>query len=90
VLSRYAGAAQQLRDALVIDPFDLNESADALARALTMSSDQQRSRMQKLRANVAEFDGQWWMRQLMADAMSVHHRTTSAANADAVGRSLSA
>lgn len=90
VLSRYAGAAQQLRDAVMIDPFAVNGSADALARALTMSSEEQRYRMRKLRANVAAFDGRWWMQQLMADAMSVHRRTTSEGNADAVERSLSA
>jgi trehalose 6-phosphate synthase len=88
VLSRYAGAAQQLGDALIVDPYDVDESADALARAIAMPSGEQAYRMQKLRANVAAFDARWWMRQLVGDALLVHQSARTDDSAEAVGRSM--
>jgi trehalose 6-phosphate synthase len=69
VLSELAGAAQQLRAALMIDPYAIDRSADVLARALTMSVGEQLKRMRVLRASVAEFDSRWWADQLLSDAM---------------------
>jgi trehalose-6-phosphate synthase len=88
VLSRHAGASEQLRDALLIDPYDVDGSAHALARAVDMSIEEQARRMRKLRANVAAFDGQWWMRQLMGDAMSVHQGVRTESDAEATERSM--
>jgi len=89
VLSKYAGASQQLREALLIDPYDVDESAHVLARALAVSSAEQAYRMRKLRANVAAFDGQWWMRQLMNDALSLDQRASTESDSGAIGRSMS-
>ena len=90
VLSRFAGAAQQLSDALTIDPYAVEQSANVLARALTMSSDEQADRMRKLRANVAGFDARWWMRQLVGDALAVQPSEGTEENAGTAGRSMSA
>ncbi|CAN7465109.1 alpha,alpha-trehalose-phosphate synthase (UDP-forming) [Trinickia sp. LjRoot230] len=55
VLSQFAGAAEQLPGALIVNPFDLVQMADALARALSMPLDERRARhadmMTQLRAN---------------------------------------
>jgi trehalose 6-phosphate synthase len=72
VLSQFAGAAQQLRAALLINPYAVDESADVLARALKMSEPEQSKRMRLLRENVATFDTYWWAHQLLYDAMSVN------------------
>jgi alpha,alpha-trehalose-phosphate synthase [UDP-forming] len=44
VLSRFAGAAAELKDALVVNPYDLDGMADALARALSMPLDERQAR----------------------------------------------
>jgi len=71
VLSEFAGAAQQLRAALLVNPFRVDRSADAIARALQMSEIEQSKRMKMLRANVATFDASWWARQLVSDASAI-------------------
>jgi trehalose 6-phosphate synthase len=68
VLSRFAGAAQQLRDAVIVDPRAIDGSAEALAAALAMPEREQSRRMRRLRANVAAFDSRWWAEQLLRDS----------------------
>jgi len=53
VLSALAGAAQELQDALIINPYDVDGFADALARAIDMRPDERRARMRALRRVVA-------------------------------------
>jgi trehalose 6-phosphate synthase/phosphatase len=53
VLSSLAGAAQELGDALIINPYDVEGFTNALARALDMSRDERRARMRALRRVVA-------------------------------------
>jgi trehalose 6-phosphate synthase len=71
VLSEFAGAAEQLRAALRIDPHSISGSASALARALTMPPVEQAKRMRLMRATVAEFDARWWADRLLADSRSL-------------------
>ena len=55
VLSRFAGAARELREALIVNPFDLDAVADAIVRGLEMPVEERRERwdslMQTLRHN---------------------------------------
>jgi trehalose 6-phosphate synthase/phosphatase len=53
VLSELAGAAQELQDALIINPYDVDGFAAALMRALDMPLDERRARMRALRRIVA-------------------------------------
>ncbi len=67
VLSQFAGAAQQLRAAVLVNPFKVDQSADAIAGALSMAPVEQAKRMRILRANVTSFDASWWARLLVDD-----------------------
>jgi trehalose 6-phosphate synthase len=69
VLSQDAGAARQLRGALLVDPREIDGSAQALARALDMSTAEQARRMRLLRANVRKFSASWWTRQILRDGL---------------------
>jgi hypothetical protein len=55
VLSRFAGAARELKSALIVNPYDIDGTADALNRALSMPLDERCERwsamMQTLRGN---------------------------------------
>jgi trehalose 6-phosphate synthase len=77
VLSQFAGAAQQLRAALLVNPSDIDQSAGVLAEALGMSMAEQSKRMRLLRENVATFDASWWTRQLVQGAVMENQRTYS-------------
>lgn len=62
ILSEFAGAAAQLqRGALLVNPYDVEGVADALYRAYTMSPDERRNRMRRLRRGVREGDIFWWV-----------------------------
>jgi len=53
VLSALAGAAQELTEALIINPYDVEGFADALMTAIDMPPDARRSRMRAMRRVVA-------------------------------------
>ena len=71
VLSDRTGAALQLRDALLINPWSIESSASALWKAPTMAETEQVNRMRRLRLSVAGADAGCWARRLLADAESM-------------------
>jgi trehalose 6-phosphate synthase len=71
ILSQATGAALQLPEALLINPWAIDSSADAIIQALTMPDTEQTKRMRILRRPVASSDVQWWTRQLLTDAAAV-------------------
>jgi len=68
VLSRFAGAARELHEALIVNPYHVEETADALHRAATMPAAEQRERMASLRTVVREFNVYRWAGRMLADA----------------------
>lgn len=74
VLSAFAGAAQELVDALVINPFDLAGMAEAIHRALTMPADEQAGRMQAMREIVQGNNVYRWIGHMLLDAVRLHRR----------------
>jgi trehalose 6-phosphate synthase len=73
VLSEFAGAARELTEAIIINPYDTDQTAHALLEALTMNADEQCHRMRQMRAHVAEFNAQRWAQQVLTDAARVRH-----------------
>lgn len=68
VLSRFAGAAREMTEALIVNPYHVEETADALLRAATMPPAEQRERMVSLRSTVREFNVFRWAARMLADA----------------------
>ena len=68
VLSEFAGAARQLRAAVLVNPLRVDQSAAAILKALRMPAVEQAKRMRILRDNVMSFDASWWARQMLDDA----------------------
>jgi trehalose-6-phosphate synthase len=71
VLSQFAGAAQQLRAAVLVNPLRTDQCAEAIATALSMAPIEQAKRMRILRDNVASFDASWWAGKMVDDATRV-------------------
>lgn len=65
VLSKFAGAAEELREALIVNPYDSDDMARALNRALTMSLDERQERQQALIDRIREKDANWWLKSFM-------------------------
>jgi trehalose 6-phosphate synthase/phosphatase len=61
VLSEFAGAAEELKRAMLVNPFDIEETGEAYHRALTMSRAERRERMRSLRARVFKYDVHAWV-----------------------------
>ncbi len=68
ILSRFAGAARELSEALIVNPYHVEETADALHQAATMPAAEQRERMASLRSTVREFNVFRWAGRMLADA----------------------
>ncbi|MDB5953929.1 alpha,alpha-trehalose-phosphate synthase (UDP-forming) [Ramlibacter sp.] len=60
VLSRFAGAAEQLKEALLVNPYDTEGTAAAIQLALQMPLEERRQRHQALLRTVREYDVHWW------------------------------
>ncbi|WP_434667151.1 alpha,alpha-trehalose-phosphate synthase (UDP-forming) [Paraburkholderia sp. A3BS-1L] len=60
VLSRFAGAAEQLTEALHVNPYDIQGIAQAMQRALTMPLDERVSRHAALMDSIRRYDVHWW------------------------------
>lgn len=68
VLSRFAGAALELTQALIVNPYDTHAVAAVLHQGLTMSAAEQRQRMQALRDTVQNRNVHRWAAHLLLDA----------------------
>ncbi|MFP5329276.1 MAG: alpha,alpha-trehalose-phosphate synthase (UDP-forming) [Alphaproteobacteria bacterium] len=70
ILSRFAGAATQLKDALLVNPHSAEEIADAIRTALRMPLEERIARWERMRANVIEQDVVWWRQRFTEALMS--------------------
>jgi len=77
ILSCFAGAAREMTEALIVNPYDVEDCADALQQALTMPELEQRERMASLRMTVREFNVYRWAGRMLTDAgrWRLHQRT---------------
>jgi trehalose 6-phosphate synthase/phosphatase len=67
ILSEFAGAADELTDAILVNPYDVDGTAEAIHRALTMDATERRHRMRRLRQTVQEFDGHRWAESFLGE-----------------------
>lgn len=90
ILSEMAGAAEELQEALLVNPFDIEAVADALHRALGMSDDERGARMSALRDRVRGHDVHAWVRGFVeaAERASARAVTAVASPADVTRRRL--
>ena len=65
ILSRFAGAAQELPDALIVNPYDTEQVAEAIRMALELSPEERRSRMETMRRVVQENNIYRWAADLI-------------------------
>jgi trehalose 6-phosphate synthase len=71
ILSTFAGAAHELVDALLVNPYDVSLVAEAIHRALEMPEEEQVMRMQRMRHQVREHNVYRWAAQLLSDLTEI-------------------
>jgi trehalose 6-phosphate synthase len=78
ILSQFTGAARELTEALIVNPYDFDEASTALAAALTMTREEQSDRMRSMRTFVSEFNIYRWAGRMLVDAARLrsHGRLT--------------
>lgn len=67
VLSRFAGAAESMPEALIVNPHDLDEVAENLQRAVTMPLEERKERHEALLTRVESFDSKEWSKAFLSD-----------------------
>ena len=74
LLSMFAGASKELLEALIVNPYDAAMMGDALLQALTMSQEEQRQRMQRMREVVRDNNVYRWAGSMLLDAARLRKR----------------
>ncbi|MGA2862654.1 MAG: trehalose-6-phosphate synthase [Steroidobacteraceae bacterium] len=74
ILSTFAGAARELVEAILVNPFDVAETAAAIRRALEMPREQRRQRMQLMRRTIKENNVYRWAGRMLMDAARIRQR----------------
>ena len=69
VLSRFAGAAEQLKEALLVNPYDTHGTAETVQQALQMPLEERRARHSRLLQRIREQDVHWWRKSFL-DALN--------------------
>jgi trehalose 6-phosphate synthase len=74
ILSTFAGASRELTEAVLVNPFDVNETAEAMETAMRMSRDERRNRMSLMRRTVKENNVYRWAGRILMDAARIRQR----------------
>ena len=74
ILSSFAGASRELVEALLVNPFDVSETAAAMVAALEMPRDQRRKRMQLMRRTLSENNVYRWAGRMLIDVARIRQR----------------
>jgi len=74
ILSRFAGAAERLRESVLVNPYDHSGIEHAIERALTMKPAERHAAMRAMRRRVTSEDINWWLGWFLAAASAVDGR----------------
>ncbi len=75
ILSRFAGASRELTDALLVNPYAIDEIASAMHQALTLSPADRQKRMRNLRAHVQEHNIYEWAGTILSELLKLEFQT---------------
>jgi len=71
ILSCFTGAARELRDALQVNPYDIDQTAEAIRTALEMNSEEKEQRMQRMRKTIRDHNVYRWAASLIGEVCDV-------------------
>jgi trehalose 6-phosphate synthase len=71
ILSQFTGAARELRDALLVNPYDIDQTAEAIRAALEMEPEDKQLRMQRMRKYIKEHNIYQWAGNLITELVEL-------------------
>ncbi len=74
ILSQFTGAARELPESIIVNPYDRNQCAAALHLALSMPEAEQRDRIRLMRGLIQEFNVYRWAGRMLIDAAAMRRR----------------
>jgi trehalose 6-phosphate synthase len=74
ILSDFAGASRELHEALIVNPYDMDETVRAISQALRMSPAERRERMRIMRQTLQEWNVFRWAGRMLLDAARIRQR----------------
>jgi trehalose 6-phosphate synthase len=80
VLSKFTGAATELLDALIVNPYDTEGVAEAIHQGLEMDRAERRMRMQRMRHHVMDHNIYRWAASVLGDLRDLRMETPAAAD----------
>jgi trehalose-6-phosphate synthase len=86
ILSTFAGASRELPEAVLVNPFDVTETAEAIEIAMRMSRDERRNRMSLMRRTVKENNVYRWAGRMLMDAARIRQRQSLRSAPRGLGR----
>lgn len=75
ILSQFTGAARELAEAIIVNPYNIDECAAALKLGLEMKPEDQRNRIRSMRGLIQEFNVYRWAGKMLIDAARLRQRT---------------
>jgi trehalose 6-phosphate synthase len=83
ILSEFAGAARELSEALIINPYDIEQFAEAIRAAVEMDEDERHRRMEQLRRGVEERNIYWWAAKFLTELAATRSARAAPQEAEA-------
>ena len=80
ILSQFTGAARELRDALLVNPYDIEQTAEAIRVALEMEPEEKQLRVQRMRRVIKENNIYRWAGNLITELCEIRLDTQEEAN----------
>ena len=71
ILSQFTGAARELRDALLVNPYDIDQTAEAIRAALEMEPEEKQLRVHRMRKIIREHNIYHWAGNLITELVEV-------------------
>lgn len=75
ILSQFTGASRELTEALIVNPYNIDQCAAAIHMALEMSKAEQRQRIQSMRGFIQEFNVYRWAGRMLLDASRLRQKS---------------
>lgn len=72
LLSEFAGASAELGEALIVNPYDMNKTAEIYAQALAMPKEERQTRMRALRGRIKLLDNRRWSESFLQSLVHAH------------------
>lgn len=75
ILSQFTGAAKELAESIIVNPYNIDQCAEALHYALEMKPEEQKNRMRSMRGLIQEYNIYRWAGRILMDAGRLRQRT---------------